>query len=448
MIPSSNMGRRAKTAGPLLPASAAAALLILIFPIGAPAQNLGDHDIISIEKTRETLERLGPLQLDVLMERDGRIYAVVGVRDLIRLDRALVPFTIETLNFPPYSDQEMAVQGGVNGEFHSYHEVEQELLRLEASYPALVSVVDIGDSLEGRNIYAVKLSDNVIQDENEAEVVFMGCHHAREWISVDVPLRTARHLAAAYDSDAAVRALLDASEIWIIPLVNPDGLEYSIHVYRYWRKNRRDNLDGTFGVDLNRNYGYQWGYDDVGSSGDSASAVYRGSAAFSEPESRVIRDFVTAHDFEALVSYHNYSQIVLYPWGYVKQVSPQDELLRFLAANMVDRMARVHGRIYAYGPAGDSLYTTNGDTTDWALGTVGIPAFTIELPPPSVAEGGFFNAESDIVPIFEENLAAVLFLVDWAVKNHASQTVKGTVDGTHHRSGIGNRRDGRHSPAP
>jgi murein tripeptide amidase MpaA len=431
----------------LLLTSAAAALLILTFPGAAQAQDLGDHDIIAFKKTPEALEKLGPLQLDWLMERDGLIYAVVGVRDLLRLSQALIPFTIETLNFPPYSDQMMAVRGGVNGEFHSYREVEEELMRLEVSYPALVKVYDIGDSLEGRNIYAVKLSDNVIQDENEAEVVFMGCHHAREWISVDVPLRTAQHLAAAYDADDAVRAMLDASEIWIIPIVNPDGLEYSIHVYRYWRKNRRDNLDGTFGVDLNRNYGYQWGYDDIGSSGDSASAVYRGPSDFSEPESRVIRDFVTARNFEALVSYHNYSQIILYPWGYIKQVSPQDELLQFLAANMVDRMARVHGRLYTYGPAGDSLYTTNGDTSDWALGAQGIPAFTIELPPPSVVEGGFFNAESDIVPIFEENLAAVLFLVDWAVKNYTGKAVKGPVDGIHPRSGIGNRREGRDSPA-
>jgi len=409
-------------------------ILVFLLALPSPAQDLGDHDVVSFEKTPEMVRTLQRLQLDLLMEKDGRIYAVVGARDLLRLSQELIPFAIETPDFPPYSGKHMAVQGGINGEFYSYQEVEAELLALEQAYPTLVRVVDIGDSLEGRNIYALKLSDNVHTDEDEAEVVFLGCHHAREWIAVDVPIRIARHLASLYASDARIRALLDRSEVWIVPIVNPDGLEYSIYVYRYWRKNRRFNANGSYGVDLNRNYSFQWGYDNTGSSPVPDSATYRGTGPFSEPESRAVRDFVAAHDFQALISYHNYSQIILYPWGYIKEVHPEDELLEYLASNMVGRMAQSNGRVYDYGPAGDSLYTTNGDTTDWALGAEGIPAFTIELPPPDQAHGGFFNDEDDIAPITQENLAAALWLIEWAIDSRESRIVNGTVESTGRRT--------------
>jgi murein tripeptide amidase MpaA len=298
-------------------------------------------------------------------------------------------------------------------------------------------VVNLGSSVQNRPIYAVKLSDNVTADEDEAEVLFLGCHHAREWIAVDVPIRIARSLAQSYSTDARIRSLLDRSEVWIVPIVNPDGLEYSIYVYRYWRKNRSRNADGSYGVDLNRNYSYQWGYDNVGSSPNPDSGTYRGPGPFSEPETQVVRDFVQAHDFQALISYHNYSQIILYPWGYIKALHPQDEQLEYLARSMVERMAEVNGRVYEYGPAGYALYTTNGDTTDWALGQEGIPAFTIELPPPSQRAGGFFNAEADIQPIYEENKAAALWLIEWAIDDRGTKAVSGAVEGSNrHRSGL------------
>ena len=202
-----------------------------------------------------------------------------------------------------------------------------------------------------------------------------------------------------------------------MPLVNPDGLEYSIRFYRYWRKNRRFNADGSFGVDLNRNYGYSWGYDDRGSSPIPSSDVYRGAEPFSEPETRAVRDFFFERDFRALVSYHSYSQVILYPWGFTTAPTDRDGLLESLAASMSNLMQPVNGRAYGFGRAGDSFYLTNGDTTDWAFGLAGIPAYTIELPPVDQLGGGFFNAEQDIAPIFRENLPAALHLIDWAILN-------------------------------
>ena len=389
----------------------------LIFLAPVAAQNYDLTDIISIENNHINREKIKNLHLDLLMEKDGRIYIVADSEVMAGLNGQSVPFILETHNFSPDNQTNVSIQGGANGDFHSYIELERDLLDLENTFPDLAKVYDIGDSLESRNIYALKISDNVLIGEDEAETLFLGCHHAREWISVEVPFLLGKYLLENYHQDVFIQNLVDQSEIWIVPLVNPDGLEYSIHFYRYWRKNRRDNGDGTYGVDLNRNYGYQWGYDNTGSSPSTESDVYRGTAPFSEPESLAIRDLFAQHNFLSLVSYHSYSQVILYPWGYTFQLTDQDTLLNELSTNMSQRMQTVNGRYYSFGQGSGSLYTTNGDTTDWSFGIYGIPSFTLELPPSSSQLGEFFNAEEDIQPIFQENLQAALYLIDWAVQN-------------------------------
>ena len=128
------------------------------------------------------------------MEWDERIFIVAQTHDLIRIHAEGIPYKIETSHFPPYKPSEISLLGGVNGDFHSYKEVEQELNALGEENPSIAQVFDIGDSLENRNLYAIKISDNVQEDEDEAELIFLGCHHAREWISVEVPLLMAKHL--------------------------------------------------------------------------------------------------------------------------------------------------------------------------------------------------------------------------------------------------------------
>jgi len=380
-------------------------------------QDIGNWDIISINKNPQTIEKLKKMNLDFLMEKDGKIYIVTSISDLLKLSQEDIPYSIETSKFPPFRTNAASIQGGINGSFHSYQETEQELAFIEETYPNIAKVHVIGTSLEARNISAIKISDQVGLEENEGEILFLGCHHAREWISVEVPLMLAKLLTDHYNTNPDIKALVDNSEIWIVPIVNPDGLEYSIYVYRYWRKNRRDNGDGTYGVDLNRNYAFKWGFDNQGSSPDSISQVFRGQSPFSEPETQAIRELVAKHDFKALVSYHNFSQVILYPWGYKTGPSQIDDLLNKLSQTMSERIQAVHARIYDYGRASSTLYLTNGDTTDWALGVYAIPSFTIELPPIDMLQGGFFNSEGDIQSIFAENLPAATYLIEWAIQN-------------------------------
>jgi hypothetical protein len=305
------------------------------------------------------------------------------------------------------------------GLYHTYEEVEAELKNLATTYPNIAQVVDLGKSIENRSIWGMKISDNVATEEDEPEILFVGGHHAREWISVDVPLLLAQHLLQNYSSDARIQGYVNGGEIWIVPMLNPDGHQYSVSNDRLWRKNRRNNGDGTFGVDLNRNYSYQWG--GPGSSRDTFSEIYRGVSPFSEPETQVIRDFAAQHNFVTSLSYHSFSQLVLFPWGYTSSPAPDETLMFGLARTMADSILAVHGRRYVAEQSSD-LYLASGDATDWFYGETQAPSYTIELRPTSTFPG-FELPESEIIPTFEENLPAALFLIEWS-QTQATMTVK------------------------
>jgi len=296
------------------------------------------------------------------------------------------------------------------GLYHTYDEINRELHELATQYSAIAQVHSLGKSVEGRDLWALKISAAVAQDQGEPEIVLLGCHHAREWIAVDVPFLIGRHLLQNYMRDTLVTRLLDHATVWVAPMINPDGHQYSVSSQRLWRKNRRNNNDGSFGVDLNRNYGHEWG--GAGSSGDTFSEVYRGPAPFSEPETQAIRDFLQSRPVKALISYHNFSQLVLYPWGYTTSPAPDRALLDQLANDIADRIRAVHGVRYTPQQAAD-LYLASGDTGDWLYALKQVPALTIELRPASSIPG-FELPEDQIQPTFEENLPAALYLMNWA----------------------------------
>jgi carboxypeptidase T len=303
--------------------------------------------------------------------------------------------------------------------YHSYSSLKSDLQNLGAAYPSIAHVYDIGDSWEktegiaDRDVMAIKISDNVsVEEEDEPDILFIGGIHAREWISVEVPFYLAQYLIEAYSTDQSVKRLVDSREIWIIPLLNPDGLEYSRTVSRDWRKNRRENGNGTFGVDLNRNFGYKWGLEE-GSSGDPASDTYRGTAPFSEPETQALRDLVATHDFIASISYHSYSQLILYPWGYTTKAPLHEEQLINMAKDMDNEIKNVHGKIYTPLQSSD-LYLSSGDSEDWLYGVYTIAAFTVELRPQNETDNGgkpFELPEDQIIPTWEENKPAALYLI-------------------------------------
>jgi len=294
--------------------------------------------------------------------------------------------------------------------FHNYNEVLNSLDQTASTHPTIASRFSIGKSLEGRELAGIRLSSSKRQDSLPT-AIFMGCHHAREHLSVEVPLKLAEYLASQYGSDKRVTELLDSREVLIVPMINPDGAEYDISSgsYKYWRKNRRKNSDGTYGVDLNRNYGT--GFGGSGSSSSTSSDIYHGPEAFSEPETQAVRDWVRSRKkTTVLLSFHTFSELVLWPFGHTNdQVPSQTDQLVF------ETMGKKMASWNKYTPEKSSdLYLAAGDTTDWAYDELKIFAFTFELTPDSMFAGGFYTGASAIEPTFKANIEPALYLIEKA----------------------------------
>jgi carboxypeptidase T len=251
---------------------------------------------------------------------------------------------------------------GFPGGYHSYKEMVQELFDIQSDHPGITQLQVIGSSIEDRDIYAMKVSDNADIDEDEPEVLFTGLHHAREPVTLEICLDLLNTLTDNYGSNPHITSLVDEREVWVIPLVNPDGYEYAQNVDPYWRKNRRDNGDGSFGVDNNRNYGYAWGWDDHGSGYDPRDPTYRGPAPFSEPENQAIRDFTEARDFCITLSHHAYGNEIIYPWGFVYGPTDDQQALE----GMGNALSFFHN--YDDGRISSIIGKVNGEFTDWQYG--------------------------------------------------------------------------------
>ncbi|MFH1682074.1 MAG: M14 family zinc carboxypeptidase [Candidatus Eisenbacteria bacterium] len=287
------------------------------------------------------------------------------------------------------------------GAFYSYSETVAFLDSLHGAYPEITTAKDsIGTTWEGRIIWVLKISDNPDLDEEEPEVLFDALHHAREPIGVSVLIDYMRHLCENHGTDPEAAFLVNEREIWFVPVVNPDGYvwnEWEGGSDMMWRKNRRDNAGACEGVDLNRNYGYEWGGG--GSSSDPCEDTYRGPNAFSEPETRALRDFILAHDFVAHDSYHSVIGIILYPWGYTATPSSDNATFAAIAAE------RVRESLYDYGAVGVDYGITSGITIDWAYGADGVLSFTTE-----VGGSWFWPEESEIPGLVAENLYSNIYL--------------------------------------
>ncbi len=304
--------------------------------------------------------------------------------------------------------------GASMGGYHTYAEVKAFLDSIAAARPDLVSpVFSIGPSLEGRGIWGVKISNNPLVSDGRPEVLYTALTHAREPASMEVLLYTIVHLLQNYGSDPFVTGLLDGRDLYFVPVVNPDGYVYNQSTNPsgggFWRKNRRPNTGGSFGVDLNRNFGYQWGIDNFGSSSTPSSETYRGTAPFSEPETQRLRDFVLSRNFTIEIDYHTYSNLWLFPWGYGTEPAADYWLYRALADSAVQHNGYIPGSAW-------QLYLTNGTSIDWAYGadsTNRIYSFTPEVGGPS---DGFWPPLSRIPVLAAENLMPNLFYA-WAADN-------------------------------
>ncbi len=389
-------------------------ITMLILAVTAPV--LADegpvpHSLVRVYvEGREEFQLLSDMGvLDICGYSAGQGYAdlVTNPFELEQLRSAR--FRLEILENNIDDRLEKYRENGDLGVYHSVAESDLALQEMHEAYPGITTLEVIGYSWEERPIWAMKISDNPEVDEDEPSVMYNGAHHAREWISYEVPLALAHHLLDNYGSDGAVTALVDEREIWIVPIVNPDGVQHSHTEYTMWRKNRRPAPEESagrwwntskIGVDPNRNYGYMWGT--TGASSYPGSDTYHGPEPFSEPEVQAIRDLTLREKFDATLTFHSYSELVLYPFGYAYDAhAPDEPALQELAVGIAQFTGYTPQKI-------TDLYACMGTSDDWLYGEAGAFAFTIEL------GTWFVPDDEDVLPICETNIESCMYLLERA----------------------------------
>ncbi len=312
-----------------------------------------------------------PRGLDVVGRGPGYIDVIADQATLSSIGRAPVQTVVLDV------DVEAKLQS-LAADYHTFPEMVSELQSIASSYPAITDLTVIGQSYQGEDIYCLEVSDNPGVDEGEVEVLFIGLHHAREWPSLEICLHVCNEMTSGYGSDPDITDMVDNRRLFVVPCMNPDGYIYCHDQGHDWRKNRHYfSQYGTWGVDLNRNYGGSSNGAPTGDWGDISSGgtthypdyeTYCGPSAISEPETQAICDFIKARSITAGITWHTYSELVLWPWGYSgSQQTPDNALLASIGQNMASRISKQSGGTYTpYQSSG--LYPTTGDTTDWAYG--------------------------------------------------------------------------------
>ena len=245
---------------------------------------------------------------------------------------------------------------------------------------------DFGRTYEEHSIWLVKISDNPeIHEDDEPEVLFVGAHHGNELIGNEVAIYIIKSLTNGYGHDPRITWLVDNHQIWVVPMLNPDGAEYTLNV-ESWRKNRSPNYlsevtpgpidpkvyPTSYGTDLNRNYDIEWGDPGGSSVLLQRSGTYAGSEPFSELETQAMRDFVLAHNLSMYMDYHSGTELILYPWGHTSDPTPDKVLY--------ERIGETFTKLTGYDTIqGYDLYQTNGDAIDWVYSETRALSFTVEL---------------------------------------------------------------------
>jgi len=318
-------------------------------------------------------------------------------------------------------DLEESRKGAIADFFTAYHtapEIEAYLINASTTFKSLVKYTpSIGKSIQGRDIASLILTGTA--SGSKKKLLFIGGQHAREWVGPITVLYIIDQLLSGYPSNPTVKTLLDSTELHFIPLANPDGYIYtwSGSSARLWRKNRRLNTGGTYGVDLNRNWNDHFGGE--GSSGTPSSDTYRGTAAFSEPESKAVSDYTLANGpFVGAIDYHSYSQLILRPYGWTKVLPPNEAIAKTIGDGIRASILAVNRVAYTSQPSWE-LYYTAGTSTDWWYATGKIPfSYCIELR--DTGTYGFQLPAAQIKPTGAENWAGFTYFVQTVLANSAN----------------------------
>jgi len=280
--------------------------------------------------------------------------------------------------------------------YHTNSEINQWIKDIAASHPSLARASVLGKSFEGRDINMLTIGTST---NNPLVIIDCGIH-AREWITPAVCQCYVDHLLHEFNTDSTVSNMMKSLTFAIIPVLNPDGYEYSWTDDRMWRKTRSNYGSICSGVDPNRNFDANWA--GPGASSNPCSDTYYGPSVASEPLSQALTNFINTNSdrLKMYVTLHSYGQVFIYPYSYAyKDVSNKVEHNNVFT-NAASAIKSVHGKTYTGGPGYQSMYLAAGGSDDFAFDAGADTSFTIELR--DEGRYGFILPESQILPTCEE----------------------------------------------
>jgi carboxypeptidase T len=421
----------------IMVAALAAATLVLSMngtAVSDPQGRTSAEYVVSGVKTNEAVNSVAATGAAVNSVEHGLLNVTATPDEIAKIER--LGFRAERQDSMPKAEDATPLDfPSADSNYHNYSEMTTTLNQAVAAFPNIASQRSIGTSYEGRQMVAIKISDNVGTDEDEPEVLFTAHQHAREHLTIEMALYLVNELTTRYGSDSHITDLVDSREIWIIPDLNPDGGEFDIRTGSYagWRKNRQLNSSGSaIYTDTNRNWPYKWGCCG-GSSGSTGSETYRGPSAGSAPEVQNVMNFVSSRriggvqQIKTNIDFHTFSELVLWPRGYTTTNTGTD-----MTQQQYDTFSTLGQQMAAtnnYTPEQSSdLYITDGTIDDWLWATEGVYSYTFEMYPSDGGLDGFYPPDEVISRETTRNRAAVLLLLDYS--DCPSRVIGVTCDGS------------------
>jgi hypothetical protein len=373
-------------------------LLVAVVLINASKKRYDGHILVSVTPSQEdhyqlllNFEEQNIINLWNEIRRNGSVHVMI---DQIK-SKWLLPL-FESLNMKPtlinndiqqlFDEEERTLRAharsgvprGIQDTFYTYDQLVAWLQQMAATYPNLATLQSLGKTAGNRDVWLIRLNANSGLTKKTAFLDF-GIH-AREWIAPATGAYIINELLTKYSSGGDAKTILDTWDLHIVPLLNPDGYAYSHSNDRMWRKNRK-LISGSncYGVDLNRNFGYQW--NTGGSSSSACSDTFHGGSPMSEAEAQALQRYMPGKSWTTYVTFHSYGQWWFTNWGYTTADPPSYAILKQKAQIGVNAIRSVNGRVYTIGSSAQLLYVASGGSEDWTRGTLGILySYCLELP--------------------------------------------------------------------
>ncbi|MCK6598879.1 MAG: hypothetical protein L6Q37_10980, partial [Bdellovibrionaceae bacterium] len=308
----------------------------------------------------------------------GRVEVITNDLGINKLNQYRINYKI--LNSKK-SGQEAGAK--IDSRYLDPQKVEAKLKQLSQQFPQFTRLEQIGTSNQGRPIWALLISStpqkNDLQYFNKPSIVFDGMHHAREIMTSEIVMDVADVVLGMKRTKTPWNQLLESWNIWIVPMLNVDGNNIVWTQDAWWRKNARSDGGKVFGVDINRNYPYKWGSCD-GSSGAKSATNYRGDKAGSEPETQALAKLGYMSFPTTSLSYHSYSELVLYPYGCQGALTSESALYQKVGNELAKMLPSDSGRgTYKAGTPWQLLYSVDGDSMGFMHSEFGALSFTFEV---------------------------------------------------------------------